>query len=192
MSTHAVESDSPVNVSVGTDSLSSDASVNTDASTPTPSNNETPGRTRMNIPSASHHATALAERRSQELAEQQAQYERDLIEQDNRTYAVQSQALEHVLNGDLSADGVTLSLDSPLHDELAQQLSEHGYSYTTSSVSSTVNGETESRNTVTVYPEANANVLDQFYRADDEYQSLTPFGESFLRRFNRWPRWFNL
>lgn len=141
-------------------------------------------RARMNIPNASHHTTALAETRAHEIAEH-----------DNHVYQVQVEALETALNEPVGENGVTLDLDNPLHDDIARQLSENGYSYTTSSVSSTVNGETRSRNTVTVYPETPVGILDQFnlqadvhQQGQSQYQSL--FRDEFIRYLLRRPRWF--
>lgn len=95
-------------------------------------------RTPMNIPNASYHADANL----QSLQER---------EYDDYIYNVQSEALERVLNESLTTNEITVALSHPLHEDLAVQLSERGYTFGTSYVSTTVNGETQVCNTLTVF-----------------------------------------
>ena len=144
-----------------------------------PVNNQpvVPERARMNIPNAVQHTTALVETR----------------DHDNDVYQAQFEALETALNEPVGKNGVTLDLANPLHSDIAQQLSENGYAYTTSSVSSYVNGETRLSNTVTVYPEPPVDVLDQFNFESKLQRNLQRRRQNlfeFFRYFMSRPKWF--
>lgn len=121
-------------------------------------------RPSLNIPNASQHTM-----RSSELAQLETE------NHDDEIYIAQSEALVQALNTHISANGVTLTLSDPLHRDIASQLSDHGYSYSTSSVSTTINGETQSRNTVTIYPEAPRDLLSQTYFGSQSDRWLDDF-----------------